>query len=130
MIGRCQRCGSACKDPLCPACQAFVAALQRLLKKYPAADPQHRRPSRQAGPPAVVVKTFKAVGSLQLHRLSRRARFYCVSCMETRGGIVLRPREAIGNRRSATAVTQLWLKSRRERRRRRPRSECGSRRRR
>lgn len=130
MIGRCQRCGRACEDPLCPACQAFVAALQRLLKKYPAADPQHRRPSRQAGPPAVVVETFKAVGSLQLHRLSRRARFYCVTCMEYKRGTVSRPREAIGNRRSATAVTPLWLKSRRERRRRRPRSECGSRRRR
>ncbi len=88
MIGRCQRCGSACEDPLCPACQAFVAALQRLLKKYPAADPQHRRPSRQAGPPAVVVETFKAVGSLQLHRLSRRARFYCVTCMEYKRGLV------------------------------------------
>lgn len=86
MIGRCQRCGRACEDPLCPACQAFVAALQRLLKKYPAADPQHRRPSRQAGPPAVVVETFKAVGSLQLHRLSRRARFYCVTCMEYKRG--------------------------------------------
>jgi hypothetical protein len=86
VTGRCQRCGSGCEDPLCPACQAFVAALQRLLKTYPAADPQHRKPGRQAADPAVVVETFKAVGSLQLHRLGRRARFYCVTCMEYKRG--------------------------------------------
>jgi hypothetical protein len=34
-----------------------------------------------AKPPAVIVETFKAVGSLQLHRLDKRARFYCVTCI-------------------------------------------------
>ena len=31
-------------------------------------------------PPAVVVRTLKPVGELQLHRLGKRARFHCVRC--------------------------------------------------
>lgn len=84
MTGRCQRCGSGCEGPLCPACQVFTAALQALMKKYPAADPQQRLPDRQgpptAKPPAEVVKTYEAVGSLQLNRLSKHVRFYCATC--------------------------------------------------
>jgi hypothetical protein len=56
-------------------------------KKGSAANPQHRRlSSRQARPPGVVVQTFEAVGSLQLHRFSRRVRFYCVTCMDDKRG--------------------------------------------
>jgi hypothetical protein len=55
-------------------------------KKSPAADPQHRRPNRQvlpmAQPPGVVVRTFKPEGQLQLHRLGKHARFYCVTCRQ------------------------------------------------
>jgi hypothetical protein len=69
---------------VCPACQAFTATLQALVKRYPAADPQQRRPARHgspaAKPPAEVVQTFEAAGSLQLHSLSEPVRFYCVAC--------------------------------------------------
>ncbi len=33
-----------------------------------------------AQPPAVVVRTFKPVGQLQLHHLGEHARFHCVHC--------------------------------------------------
>jgi hypothetical protein len=33
-----------------------------------------------AQPPAVVARTFKAVGQVQLHHLGERARFHCVRC--------------------------------------------------
>jgi len=84
VTGRCQRCGSECEGQLCPACQAFTATLQALVKRYPAADPEQRRPARHgppaAKPPAEVIQTFGAAGSLQLHRLNEPARFYCVTC--------------------------------------------------
>jgi hypothetical protein len=84
VTGRCQRCGSGCEGQLCPACQAFTATLQTLVKRYPAVDPQQPRPDRRgspaAKPPAEVVQTFKAAGSLQLHRFSEPVRFYCVTC--------------------------------------------------
>jgi hypothetical protein len=35
-----------------------------------------------AEPRAVVARTFKPAGKLQLHRLSERARFYCVHCRQ------------------------------------------------
>ena len=35
-----------------------------------------------AQPPAVVVRTAKPVGELQLHRLGKRVRFYCVRCQQ------------------------------------------------
>ena len=35
-----------------------------------------------AQPPAAVVRTFKPVGQLRLHRLTERARFHCVRCRE------------------------------------------------
>jgi hypothetical protein len=37
-----------------------------------------------AQPPAVVVRTFEPVGQLQLHRLGKYARFYCVTCRQYR----------------------------------------------
>lgn len=55
-------------------------------KKPSTTDLQHRRPDRQvlpiAQPLAVVVRTFKPVGQLQLHRLGKHARFYCVTCRQ------------------------------------------------
>jgi hypothetical protein len=57
-------------------------------KKTSATDLQHRTPNRQvlpmAQPPALVVRTFKPVGQLQLHRLGKHARFYCVTCRQHR----------------------------------------------
>ena len=82
VTSRCQRCGRGCAGPLCPACEGTATVLQRLMKAYPDA-------SRQPGPPAVVVQTFEAVGSLQLHRLSKRARFYCVTCRERKRGVLV-----------------------------------------
>jgi hypothetical protein len=47
--------------------------------KSAAVDTQRRRPGRP-GPPGVIVKRFKRVGQLQLHRLGERATFDCVDC--------------------------------------------------
>jgi hypothetical protein len=37
-----------------------------------------------AQPPAVIVKTFKPVGQLQLYRLGERANFYCIRCRKNK----------------------------------------------
>jgi len=52
--------------------------------KYPPKKLQHQSSHRgkqpQTKPPAEVVRSFKAVGSLQLHRLGKRVSFQCVTC--------------------------------------------------
>ena len=81
MTSRCQRCGSGCDGQLCSACQEFMTALQALEMRYSVADPRRQGSGHPPGPPAVVVETLNAAG-YQLHRLGRRAGFYCVTCRE------------------------------------------------
>jgi hypothetical protein len=55
-------------------------------KKNSATGPAHRRPNRQvrpvAQPPASVIRSFKPVGQLQLHRLAKHVGFRCIICRQ------------------------------------------------
>jgi hypothetical protein len=89
--------------------------------KYFAPDLQHKAASRQvlraAQPPAVVVRTFKPEGKLQLHRLAERARFYCVTCRQHKTGNLVATtkgnwKQTVCNTCYGVLVNKEWRKAR------------------
>ncbi len=83
---QCQRCGRACTGTLCSTCRNAATAHQSPEKKSPSASRPRQKRDRGTEPPARVVETYKAVGSLQLHRLGGKVNFYCVTCRRRQGG--------------------------------------------